>query len=141
MNPGNVYRNLIEQEVSVMKELLDTLRSEREAVIGFSLEAIMGCNNRKEEILGRIRHLEAQRKELLSQGPGEMETELPGEIQSTIKRLGEEIKVAMGRNMNLLSFSVSHMKDSIETVVKGLNGSLYPGQRSSRMPSVISRQA
>ena len=52
---GQALADLSKKELAVLKEFLGALTAERESIISFSLEGIVRENNRKEEILKRLR--------------------------------------------------------------------------------------
>lgn len=119
------------------------LKGERDAIISFSLEGIVCENNRKEEILKRLEYLK-QEKEKLLQDPIDRETTVKGEswgsLCSEVNHTIKEVKGGIDRNMKLLSFSVDHVKSSIENIVGFLNKSAY-GKRKDRISLLLSRSA
>jgi hypothetical protein len=70
----------------------------------FSLERIVRENNRKEEILKRLEYIEAEKEKLLSP--------------------------ALEKNIRLLSFSMDHVKSSLEKVIEFINGTSREKGRS-----------
>ena len=130
------------KELGLLKELSTVLRDERDAIISFSLEGIVGENNRKEEILKRLEFLKKEKEKLAMEIP-DPETAVDGvtwetlrdEVNETIR----EVKGGIDRNMKLLSFSMDHVKSSIENIVGLLNRSSY-GKKKDRISLLLSRR-
>jgi hypothetical protein len=51
------------RDLTTLKEFLGALAAKRDAIISFSLEAIIRENNRKEEILKRLEYIENEKDE------------------------------------------------------------------------------
>jgi hypothetical protein len=129
------------KELGLLKELSDTLKGERDAIISFSLEGIVSENNRKEEILKRLEFLKNEKENLL---PGSLDPatamdgttwgSLCGDVNRTIK----EVRGGIDRNMKLLSFSMDHVKSSIENIIGLLNRTSY-GKKRDRISLLLSR--
>jgi biopolymer transport protein ExbB/TolQ len=130
------------KELNALREFLVTLKEERDAIISFSLEGIVAQNNRKEEILKKIEFLENEKVRFLA-GSEEQGFESDNKKWQGLKKDVEitvrEVRTAMDRNMNLLSFSMDHVKSSIEKIVGFINGTTY-GQRRRDLSFVISRE-
>ena len=116
------------KELNVLKEFLKVLKEERDAIISFSLEGIIRENNKKEEILKKIEYLETEKNRLLGDVPnrdqlmkGSGWTSLAADLNHTMK----EINIALGKNMKLLSFSMDHVRSSIENIVQFVNQTTY----------------
>jgi hypothetical protein len=132
---------ITKKELGLLKEFSKVLRGERDAIISFSLEGIVSENNHKEEILKRLEYLKKEKATLL-QGDIDPETtvngktwkSLCGEMNLTIK----EVRSGIDKNMKLLSFSMDHVKSSIESIVGLLNRSAY-GKKKDRISMVLSR--
>ncbi len=124
---------LEKEELAVLKEFLGALIAERDAIISFSLEGIMRENNRKEEILKRLEHIEAE-KESLSAAVGDDrtagETEIWNALEEDIDAKAKEVRVALDKNMKLLSFSMDHVKSSLERIIGFVNKSAYDKGKS-----------
>ncbi len=129
------------KELGLLKEFSKVLTGERDAIISFSLEGIVSENNHKEEILKRLEFLKREKESLL-QGDMDPDTtvngktwkSLCGEMNQTIK----EVRTGIDKNMKLLSFSMDHVKSSIESIVGLLNKSAY-GKKKDRISMVLSR--
>ncbi len=124
---------LEKKELAVLKEFLGALTAERDAIISFSLEGIMRENNRKEEILKRLEHIETE-KEGISAAAGDDATGLEAEARDALKRnidaKAKEVRVALEKNMKLLSFSMDHVKSSVERIIGFVNKSAYEKGRN-----------
>jgi hypothetical protein len=128
------------KELGLLKEFSKVLKEERDAIISFSIEGIVGENNRKEEILKRLELLKREKANFL-ETPLEPETAVNGktwgslcaEVNLTIK----EVRKGIERNMKLLSFSMDHVKSSIENIVGLLNRSSY-GKKTDRISLLLS---
>lgn len=130
-----------QKELGALKEFLGTLGKERDAIISFSLESIVAQNNRKEEILRKIEFLEREKQRFLAEAK---EQEIDGdhrkwrELKKDVEFTLRQVKAAMDRNMHLLSFSMGHVKSSIDKIVGFINGTTY-GQMRRDLSFVISR--
>lgn len=130
---------LEEQELSALGDFLKALTAERDAIISFSLEGIVRENNRKEEILKRLEYIEAEKEKLLASsegGPAPREAQGPlvEKIQGTVR----EVRTALEKNMRLLSFSMDHVKSSLEKVVEFINRTSY--EKGRTISVMVSRQ-
>jgi hypothetical protein len=130
------------KELSALKEFLKVLKEERDDIVSFSLEGIIRGNNRKEEILKRIEFLEKERETILKDIPdrdsvlgGEGWASLSGSMRQTVKEVNE----ALGRNTKLLSFSMDHIRSSIENVVGFMNKVTY-GKKQERVSFFPARE-
>ena len=129
------------KELGLLREFSTVLRGEHDAIISFSLEGIVAQNNHKEELLKKLEYLKREKDTLLT-GDMDPETTVGGktwrslctEMNQTIK----EVRSGIDRNMKLLSFSVDHVKSSIENIVGLLNRSAY-GKKKERISMVLSR--
>ncbi len=121
------------EELSVLGEFLAALTAERDAIISFSLEGIIRENNRKEEILKRLEYIEAEKEKLLVP-PGERaavsESEAWKSLGERLEARVREVRTALEKNMKLLSFSMDHVKSSLEKVVEFINRTSYEKGRS-----------
>lgn len=132
---------ITEKELGLLREFSKSLRGEHDAIISFSLESIVGENNHKEEILKKLEYLKREKDGILT---GEMDPDMTvdgktwralcGEMNETIR----EVRNGIDRNMKLLSFSMDHVKSSIENIVGLLNRSSY-GKKKERISMVLSR--
>jgi flagellar biosynthesis/type III secretory pathway chaperone len=130
-----------QKEVGTLKEFLCVLDAERESIMSFSLDGIVRENNKKEEILKRLEYLEVEKDKMFlsaSDRAALTETEawvtLSEEMQENVK----QVRTALEKNMKLLSFSMDHVKTSLERVVGFINRSTYDKGRSISV--MISRE-
>jgi hypothetical protein len=132
---------LEQKELSTLKEFLDILKAEKEAIVSFSLEGIISQNNRKEEVLRRLEIIESEKDRVFS-GVVDRNSLINDEEYQTTKLMIEgkakEVKAALNKNMGLLSFSVDHVKSSIDRIMSFINGSTY-GKRSEQKPLLLSK--
>ncbi len=120
------------KELHTLRQFLKILREERDAIISFSLEGIIRENNRKEEVLRRLEYLEKEKEAFLENAPDRqalLEREPFKPLHREIHQVMEEVKVALEKNMKLLSFSMDHVKSSIDNIVGFLNKTTYGGKR------------
>ena len=129
---------LQQEELNALGDFLKALTAERDAIISFSLEGIVRENNRKEEILKRLEYIEVEKEKLLSSdGAGTVvQDEAMGSLGPKIQGRVKEVRLALEKNMRLLSFSMDHVKSSLEKVVDFINRTSYvKGQSISVMVS------
>jgi hypothetical protein len=138
-----VIRAVIEmtkREEETLKEFLSALQMERDAIISFSLDGIIAGNNKKEEILRKLEYLKAEKEKLL-EGAEDREAIISDEtMQSLNGRLAvvmKEVKTAMDKNMKLLSFSIDHVRSSIENIIGNISGNLGYGKKREDLSSVL----
>lgn len=134
--------DITKKELSTLRQFLKVLKEERDAIISFSLEGIIRENNRKEELLRRLEYLEAEKEALLGAVPDReallrMESFQP--LRREIHHVMEEVKTALEKNMKLLSFSMDHVRSSIENIVGFLNKSTY-GTKREKISLLLSRE-
>lgn len=125
-----------------MKQFLKVLKEERDAIISFSLEGIIRENNRKEEILKKLEYLETEKEAFLGSVPDKstlIESDLFKPSRNEIHQVMEEVKVALEKNMKLLSFSMDHVKSSIENIVGFLNKTTY-GAKRDKISLLLSKE-
>jgi flagellar biosynthesis/type III secretory pathway chaperone len=129
------------KEQEALKDFLKVLRRERDSIISFSLEGIIQENNRKEEILKKLEYLKSEKEKLLESVNDEDELfasdawkSLTTEIEHTMR----EIKTALQKNMKLLSFSIDHVKSSIDHIIGFINSFNY-GKKTEQRPLLLSR--
>jgi hypothetical protein len=129
------------KELGLLKDLSKALKEERDNIISFSLEGIIEESNRKETILKRLEFLKHEKEKLLQDGldPETIQDRktwgtLCADMNLTIK----DVRRGMEKNMKLLSFSMDHVKSSIENIVGLLNRSVY-GKKRERISLLLSR--
>ena len=121
------------KELNTLKEFLGALTAERDAIISFSLEGIIRENNRKEEILKRLEYIEAEKEKL---NPTEAwraqsaESDVRRALGAKIEGKVREVRIALEKNMKLLSFSMDHVKSSLEKIIDFVNKTSYEKGRS-----------
>ncbi len=134
---------IAQKELLLLKEFSRTLRDERDAIISFSLEGIVRENNKKEEILKKLEYLESEKEALLAQGDGnDLSVSGPSwdAVSAGLEQTMAEVRVALKRNMSLLSFSIDHVRSSIEKIVQFINRASY-GKRKEGVSFLLSREA
>jgi flagellar biosynthesis/type III secretory pathway chaperone len=133
---------ITKKELLTLKQFLKVLKEERDAIISFSLEGIIRENNRKEEILKKLEYLETEKEAFLggvSDRKSLMESDPFRPFRDEIHHVMEEVKVALEKNMKLLSFSMDHVKSSIENIVGFLNKNTY-GAKRDKISLLLSRE-
>ncbi len=121
------------EELNVLGEFLGALTAERDAIISFSLEGIIRENNRKEEILKRLEYIEAEKEKLLAPLGDRavmVENEAWRSLGERLETRVRDVKTALEKNMKLLSFSMDHVKSSLEKIIEFINRTSYEKGRS-----------
>jgi hypothetical protein len=129
------------KEQEALKEFLKVLQRERDSIISFSLEDIIQENNRKEEILKKLEYLKSEKDKLLVSVEDEdelFESDVWKSLTAEIERTMREIKIALQKNMKLLSFSIDHVKSSIDHIIGFINSCNY-GKKIEQRPLLLSR--
>ena len=130
---GEKLIGLEHEELRVLGEFLGALTAERDAIISFSLEGIIRENNRKEEILKRLEYIEAEKEKLLAPAGDRAamaESEAWRSLGERIEGKVREVRTALEKNMKLLSFSMDHVKSSLEKIIEFINRTSYEKGRS-----------
>jgi predicted transcriptional regulator len=127
-------------QLGVLKQFLSVLTEERDAIISFSLEGIVRANNVKEELLKKLEFIEKEQERMAADrasldSPSKEWAVLRKDFEQTLK----EIKVALEKNMRLLTFSMDHVKSSIEKMVSFINRSSY-GRRREALSFAVSKE-
>ncbi len=137
----NVITEIARKEQKTLSELLRSLQKERDAIISFSFEGLIQENNRKEEILKELEYLRDQKEKSLD-AVSDKERILASDEWRSIARDREvtvrEVRVALQKNMRLLSFSVDHVKSSIEHIIEFIGDSAY-GRKPEPRPLLLSK--
>jgi len=139
----DIVLEITRTELHTLKEFLKVLTNERDAIVSFSLEGIVRENNRKEEILKRLEFLENEKEKQLD---GNSLPDLivnSGSFQSMkheIDRVMDEVRMGLEKNMKLLTFSMDHVKTSIEKVITFINKATY-GRKREKVSLLLSREA
>ena len=131
---------LMGTQLGVLKQFLRVLTEERDAIISFSLEGIVRANNVKEELLKKLEFLEKEQERMATDhapldAPSREWAVLRKDFEQTLK----EVKTALDKNMRLLTFSMDHVKCSIEKMVSFINRSSY-GRRREALSLVLSKE-
>ena len=131
---------LMGTQLGVLKQFLRVLTEERDAIISFSLEGIVRANNVKEELLKKLEFLEQEQERITTdhaplEAPSREWAVLRKDFEQTLK----EVKVALEKNMRLLTFSMDHVKCSIEKMVSFINRSSY-GRHREALSLVLSKE-
>jgi len=137
-----IILEITRKELGALREFLKALREEKDAIITFSLEGIVRENNRKEEILKRIEFLENEKEKILKDMPDQdslFDSEGWASLSQDMKQTMKEIKEALGKNVKLLSFSMDHVKSSIENIVSFINKATY-GRKQERISFFPARE-
>jgi hypothetical protein len=131
---------LMRKRLTLLKQFRKALTEERDAIISFSLEGIIGANNVKEEILKKLEFLDEESQRLTTENPSPAPQSsddwisLKHELETSTK----DVKAALEKNMKLVSFSIDHVKGSIEHIVKFIGTASY-GKRRDTTSFMISR--
>lgn len=135
----NTVIEITKKEEKTLKEFLAALQAERDAIISFSLEGIIEGNNRKEEILRKLEYLKTEKERFLENVDDREEITSNRTIQSLNKEMAavmKEIKKALDKNMKLLSFSIDHVRSSIENIIGHISTIGY-GKKREDLSSVL----
>jgi len=129
----HILFDIARKELNILKDFHRTLKEERDAIISFSIDGIIRGNNKKEELLKKIEFLEAEKEKLIRENP-EPEKILNDSrwltISREIKSIMNDINIALGKNINLLSFSVDYVKNSIDNIVDFVNKASYNNKKA-----------
>ncbi|MCX8111076.1 MAG: flagellar protein FlgN [Syntrophorhabdaceae bacterium] len=129
----HILFEIARKELNILKDFHKTLKEERDAIISFSIDGIIRENNKKEELLKKIEFLEAEKEKLIKE-TAEPERILSDsrwiDISRQIKSIMNEINISLGKNINLLSFSVEHVKNSIDNIVNFVNKASYNNKKA-----------
>lgn len=139
----DIVLEITRTELHTLKEFLKVLTNERDAIVSFSLEGIVRENNRKEEILKRLEFLENEKEKQLDGNSLPDLVVNSGSFQSMkreIDRVMDEVRIGLEKNMKLLTFSMDHVKTSIEKVITFINKATY-GRKREKVSLLLSREA
>jgi flagellar biosynthesis/type III secretory pathway chaperone len=129
------------KEQEALKEFLKVLQRERDSIISFSLEGIIQENNRKEEILKKLEYLKSEKTKIIESfdDTNELfESDVWKSLMAEMEHTMKEIKTALQKNMKLLSFSIDHVKSSIDHIIGFINSFNY-GKKTEQRPLLLSR--
>ena len=113
---------------------------ERDAIISFSLDGIIAGNNRKEEILRKLDYLKAEKERLIDGSGGRDAIAADTTMQALNRELAvviKEVKTAMDKNMKLLSFSIDHVRSSIENIIGSIGTTVGYGKKREDLSSLL----
>lgn len=132
------------KELGALKDFLETLKEERDAIISFSLEGVIRENSRKEALLTNLDELEKKKQEVLAHDKYDscsaVDTEEMAVLRSEIFTTLAEVKTGLNKNMRLLSFSMDHVQSSIENIVRFLNKTAYGSTKRGRISLMLSKE-
>jgi flagellar biosynthesis/type III secretory pathway chaperone len=129
------------KEQEALKQFLKVLQRERDSIISFSLEGIIQENNRKEEILKKLEYLKSEKAKILDSfnDTNELfESDVWKSLMAEMEHTMKEIKTALQKNMKLFSFSIDHVKSSIDHIIGFINGFNY-GKKPEQRPLLVSK--
>jgi len=115
-----VVIEITRKEREALKELLKVFQRERDSIISFSLEGIIRENNRKEEIMKKLEYFKGEKDRLFEYVDNEDElfqSDVWKSLTMEIERTMGEIKIALQKNMKLLSFSIDYVKSSMDHIL------------------------
>jgi flagellar biosynthesis/type III secretory pathway chaperone len=131
---------LLGTQLGVLKQFLRVLTEERDAIISFSLEGIVRANNVKEELLKKLEFLEKEQERMAADhAPLDTPSREWAALRKDFEQTLREVKGALDKNMRLLTFSMDHVKCSIEKMVSFINRSSYGGRRET-LSLVLSKE-
>ncbi len=140
MMTTDIIIEMTKKEEKTLKEFLSALRMERDAIISFSLDGIIAGNNRKEEILRKLDYLKAEKEKLIGDAPDKDALAADTTMQSLNREVAVtigEIKTAMNKNMKLLSFSIDHVRSSIENIIGNIGTTVGYGKKREDLSSLL----
>lgn len=134
---------LAQKQLALLKQFKKALVEERDAIISFSLDGIIRANNVKEELLKKLEFLDDEQQRLLGQDQDLSKSSQSSEwvsLKGDLENSTKEVKNALEKNMKLLSFSMDHVKSSIEHIVRFINKASY-GRKRETISVMVSRTA
>ncbi len=137
---SHLLYELMGTQLGVLRQFLGVLTEERDAIISFSLEGIVRANNVKEELLKKLEFLESEQERMSGESVSALSPEkdwslLRKDLEQTLR----DVRVALDKNMRLLSFSMDHVRSSIEKMIGFINRSSY-GRRRESLSFVLSKE-
>lgn len=123
---------LMQKRTMLLKQFKKALVEEKDAIISFSLEGIVRANNVKEELLKKLEFLDDE-QEKLSQQDSSKPPQSPEwvSLRRDLENDMKEVRTALEKNVKLLSFSMDHVKSSIEHIVRFINKASYGRKRET----------
>jgi flagellar biosynthesis/type III secretory pathway chaperone len=123
---------LMQKQLTLLKQFMKVLVEERDAIISFSLEGISRANATKEELLKRLESLEDEQQRLSTADcqDGVHSSEWVS-LQRDLESCANDARITLEKNMKLLTFSMDHVKSCIERIVGFINKTSYGRKRDS----------
>jgi flagellar biosynthesis/type III secretory pathway chaperone len=134
---------IMKKEHETLQEFLRVLNEERDSIISFSMEGIIQKNNQKEELVKRLEYLKKEKEKVLPDIDQDfLVTSNDWKVLSKkIEHIMGEVRTALEKNMKLLSFSIDHVKSSIEHVMGFINSTVGYGKKREHISFLLSRVA
>ncbi|HPP05914.1 MAG TPA: flagellar export chaperone FlgN [Syntrophorhabdaceae bacterium] len=139
----HVLFEIASKELSLLKDFQKTLKEERDCIIAFSIEGIVRTNNKKEELLKKLEFIESEKTRLMEKIPDreKLFNDMRWKsVTDEIKAVLKDINMALGKNIDLLSFSVDYVRNTIENIVDFVNRTTYTGKGHQRLSVFPSRE-
>lgn len=131
---------LMQKQLTLLKQFLKVLVEERDAIISFSLEGILRANNMKEELLKKLEFLEEEQQRLVAEDSYKASESAEWvSLRRDLEKSTSEVKTSLEKNMKLLTFSMDHVKNTIERIVSFVNKASY-GRRRDSISVMVSRR-
>jgi flagellar biosynthesis/type III secretory pathway chaperone len=133
---------IMKKEHETLREFLKVLNEERDSIISFSLEGIIQKNNQKEELIKRLEYLKREKEKALPDIDQDFFTTNNEwrALSKDIEQIMREVRPALEKNVKLLSFSIDHVKSSIEHIVGFINSTVgYGRKKKEHAPFLLSR--
>lgn len=116
------------RELALLKDFMKILKEERDSILSFSLEGIVKENNRKEEVLRKIEYLEDERERIMEKVADKGGFKKNPRFRALfveVETVMKEVNADLERNTRLLSFSMDHVRSSIDNIVKYIDKTTY----------------
>ncbi|MDD5008747.1 MAG: flagellar protein FlgN [Syntrophorhabdaceae bacterium] len=132
---------IMKKEHETLREFLRVLNEERDSIISFSLEGIIQKNNQKEELVKRLEYLKKEKEKALPDIDQEffVTSNEWKALSKKIEHIMGEVRTAFEKNIKLLSFSIDHVKSSIEHIVGFINSTVGYGKKKGHASFILSR--
>ncbi|MEN6617408.1 MAG: flagellar protein FlgN [Syntrophorhabdus sp.] len=134
---------MTKREEKTLREFLTALKMERDAIISFSLDGIIAGNNKKEQILKKLEYLKNEKERLIEETDDReaiVSDNTMQKLNADLSLVMKDIKTAMDKNMKLLSFSMDHVRSSIENIIGNIGSTVGYGKKKEELsPFVLSK--
>lgn len=134
---------MTKREEKTLREFLTALKMERDAIISFSLDGIIAGNNKKEQILKKLEYLKNEKERLIEETDDReaiVSDNTMQKLNADLSLVMKDIKTAMDKNMKLLSFSIDHVRSSIENIIGNIGSTVGYGKKKEELsPFVLSK--